>query len=177
MGTTFFFTENLAHEHTVWAAIFAVLALAAYLSFVYAIVIKLRVRFDREEVRPAGQLEQWLDRIRSSECAVRSQAAPELAHVHRESSAPRPYMPPDYEGLIPDPTLLLAPSTRKEIAWIVLVLHRRSSHSCCRVPSQSLSVRRSELEGSAVLRALQGASPTRRTRHPGRPRPAPGAAE
>lgn len=49
VGTTFFFTENLAHGHTVWAAIFAVLALAAYLSFVYAIVIKLRVRFDREE--------------------------------------------------------------------------------------------------------------------------------
>ena len=49
VGTTFFFTENLAHGHTVWAAIFAVLALAAYLSFVYVIVIKLRVRFDREE--------------------------------------------------------------------------------------------------------------------------------
>jgi hypothetical protein len=40
--------ENLNHGQTVWAAIFLVLAFAAYLSFVLAIVTKLRAQSDRE---------------------------------------------------------------------------------------------------------------------------------
>jgi len=38
---------NLTRGQTVWAAIFLVLAFAAYLSFVFAIVTKLRARPDR----------------------------------------------------------------------------------------------------------------------------------
>ena len=49
VGTTFFFIENLTHGQTVWAAIFLVLAFAAYLSFVLAIVTKLRAQSNRRE--------------------------------------------------------------------------------------------------------------------------------
>jgi uncharacterized membrane protein len=49
LGTTFFFMANVTHGQTLWAAIFLVLAFAAYLSFVFAIVTKLRARSDRRE--------------------------------------------------------------------------------------------------------------------------------
>ena len=49
VGTTFFFMANLTHGQTVWTAIFLVLAFAAYLSFVFAIVTKLRAGSDRRD--------------------------------------------------------------------------------------------------------------------------------
>jgi hypothetical protein len=52
--------------------------------------------------KQAEALEQWLDRIRSSDDAVRSQAAYDLAMVLEKYVGPFPYMPPDYEGWIPD---------------------------------------------------------------------------
>jgi hypothetical protein len=44
VGTTFFFIANVLTGPTVWATIFAVLALAAYCSVCLAVVIMIRTR-------------------------------------------------------------------------------------------------------------------------------------
>ena len=108
--------------------------------------------------KQAEALEQWLDRIRSPDDAVRSQAAVDLAMVLEKYVGPVPGMPPDYEGFVPDELRVRRP-TSEEIARIVRVLHEAILTLPPPGPEPILGSRRDPNSKGALLYALSKGPP------------------